>query len=133
MYSQLRSAEEFSYVDPIDGSIAKNQGLIYVFTDNSRIIFRLSGTAGSGATIRMYVEKYEANEELLECNTATALQEIIQIALELSQMVNITGMQSPTVITQIVFTYSWLLCVLFEGVTLHNPNHIYFGCYLNEL
>jgi hypothetical protein len=29
------------------------------FTDGSRIIFRLSGTGSAGATIRLYLEKYE--------------------------------------------------------------------------
>ena len=51
----VATADEFTYLDPIDGSISKNQGLRLLITDGSRIIFRLSGTAGSGATIRMYL------------------------------------------------------------------------------
>jgi phosphoglucomutase len=96
---ELARAEEFTYTDPIDGSIARQQGLMFIFTDGSRIIFRLSGTAGSGATIRMYMEKYTAVTTELEQETANALQEIITIALEISDMVKLTGMANPTVIT----------------------------------
>jgi phosphoglucomutase len=48
----LKTADEFEYVDPVDGSVAKNQGFRFVFEDGSRIIFRLSGTGSAGATIR---------------------------------------------------------------------------------
>lgn len=96
---ELAKAEEFTYTDPIDGSIARNQGLMFIFTDGSRIIFRLSGTAGSGATIRMYMEKYTAVTTELEQETSVALEEIIKIALDISQMVALTGMSTPTVIT----------------------------------
>ena len=48
----LETADNFTYTDPIDGSVAKNQGIRFVFQDGSRIIFRLSGTGSAGATIR---------------------------------------------------------------------------------
>ena len=54
-------ADVFEYLDPVDASISKNQGIRFLMEDGSRIIFRLSGTAGSGATVRMYLEKYEGN------------------------------------------------------------------------
>lgn len=56
----LAKADSFEYLDPIDGSLSKNQGMRFVFTDGSRIVFRVSGTGVVGATIRMYLEKYEA-------------------------------------------------------------------------
>lgn len=95
----LARAEEFSYRDPVDHSVARNQGIMLVFVDNSRIIFRLSGTAGSGATIRMYLEKYAAPSAELELEVATALRDIVAVALEVSEIAQITGMASPTVIT----------------------------------
>ena len=49
----------FEYVDPVDGSVSKRQGLRFIFEDNSRIVFRLSGTGVAGATVRLYLEKYE--------------------------------------------------------------------------
>lgn len=49
---EVAAADDFSYTDPIDGSVASKQGLRFVFSDGSRIIFRLSGTGSSGATVR---------------------------------------------------------------------------------
>lgn len=49
---KLTTADDFVYTDPVDGSVAKNQGIRFVFDDGSRIIFRLSGTGSAGATIR---------------------------------------------------------------------------------
>jgi phosphoglucomutase len=95
----VKVADEFTYLDPIDGSISRNQGLRILFTDGSRIVYRLSGTAGSGATIRVYLEKYETAAERLLMHSAEALRELVDIALETSQLREITGFVAPTVIT----------------------------------
>ena len=50
----VATADEFTYTDPIDGSISRKQGWRRIMSDGSRVVWRLSGTAGSGATIRMY-------------------------------------------------------------------------------
>lgn len=96
---QVKVTDEFTYHDPVDHSISHNQGIRILFTDGSRIIFRLSGTAGSGATVRMYLEKYEADPSRLTLHTATALEELVQVALNVSQIREITGFANPTVIT----------------------------------
>ena len=96
---QIESADEFEYLDPIDGSVSSHQGIRILFVGGSRIIFRLSGTAGSGATIRMYLEKYEDDAAKLLLPVREALSEMVTIALEISKMAEITGMQAPTVIT----------------------------------
>merc|ERR1712176_1244721 len=57
----IATADDFTYNDPVDGSVAKKQGIRFLMADGSRIVFRLSGTAGSGATVRMYIEQYEPN------------------------------------------------------------------------
>merc|ERR1719468_1323300 len=57
---KIKTNDVFEYHDPVDGSVSKNQGVRFLFEDGSRIIFRLSGTGVAGATIRMYLEKYEA-------------------------------------------------------------------------
>jgi hypothetical protein len=62
----LAEADDFAYTDPIDGSVAKGQGLRFVFDDGSRIIFRLSGTGSSGATIRLYIEQYTDDKARLQ-------------------------------------------------------------------
>ncbi|KAJ3274703.1 Phosphoglucomutase-2 [Terramyces sp. JEL0728] len=89
--------DDFSYVDPIDSSVSKNQGLRVVFTDGSRIIFRLSGTGSQGATIRLYVEKYSKDET--GKTTQDAIQDLIAIALHISRLQEFTGRETPTVIT----------------------------------
>ena len=96
------TADEFTYLDPIDGSVSYNQGIRVLFTDGSRVVFRLSGTAGSGATVRVYIEKYQAptgDESLLFQQTSKALEELVGIALQVSDIVKLTGFSSPTVIT----------------------------------
>ena len=95
----MERADEFMYVDPIDGSVSKQQGIRILFVGGSRVVFRLSGTAGSGATIRMYLEKYEPNPSNVLLHTADALEDMVSVALKLSKLVEITGMESPTVIT----------------------------------
>lgn len=105
--SQVRSfvidtADEFTYKDPVDGSVAEHQGVRFLGRDGSRIVFRLSGTGSSGATIRMYIEKYvaaDAGEKELNQETAPALQKLVDVALTLSNMQKLTGRDKPTVIT----------------------------------
>ena len=93
----IATSDDFTYVDPVDGSISKKQGIRFLMTDGSRIIFRLSGTAGSGATVRMYIEQYEpANIDMV---TSEALEELVKIALELCDIKTFCGTETPTVIT----------------------------------
>ena len=93
----VADCDDFMYTDPIDGSISKKQGVRLLFSDGSRIIFRLSGTGSQGATVRLYVEKYSAMEH--DMATADAIQDLIQIALDVSQLVSLTGRSTPSVIT----------------------------------
>jgi phosphoglucomutase len=95
----LKYADEFSYTDPVDGSVATKQGIRIVFTDGSRIIFRLSGTGSSSATIRLYIEQYEAEKSKLGQATQSALAPLVAIALRVSKMATYTGTEKPTVIT----------------------------------
>ena len=95
----VATADEFTYLDPIDQSISRNQGIRVLFTDGSRIIFRLSGTAGSGATIRMYLDKYEADPSKVLMHTALALGDLVTIALSISNLQALTGFANPSVIT----------------------------------
>lgn len=91
--------DNFSYIDPIDNSISENQGIRIIFEDDSRIIFRLSGTGSSGATIRLYIEGYESDPATFSCDPQDVLRPLIDIALQISQLRELTGRQSPTVIT----------------------------------
>lgn len=95
----IATADDFTYVDPVDGSVSRNQGIRFLMVDGSRIIFRLSGTAGSGATVRMYLEKYEPDPAKTKQVTAGVMGGLVSFALQLSDLVKHTGMESPTVIT----------------------------------
>jgi phosphoglucomutase len=96
---EVNFADMFEYNDPVDGSVSKNQGIRICFTDNSRIIFRLSGTGVAGATIRMYLEKYEPADGNLEQAAFDVVKPLAEIALEVSQLPAVTGRDAPSVIT----------------------------------
>ena len=96
---EVKYADDFSYSDPVDGSISKNQGIRIGFTDGSRIIFRLSGTGTKGATLRLYVESYEPDASKHEQETQVALKPLIDIAQEVAQIKEFTQRDEPTVIT----------------------------------
>jgi len=91
--------DDFSYTDPVDGSVSENQGVRILFEDGSRIIFRLSGTGTSGATIRVYLESYEADSNQHGKDAQDALAAMIVAAGEVSQLQQLTGRDKPTVIT----------------------------------
>lgn len=92
-------ADDFSYTDPVDGSISQKQGVRIGFTDGSRIVFRLSGTGTQGATLRVYLESYESNPAKHDADPQDALADLIAIADEVAQIRELTGMEQPTVIT----------------------------------
>ena len=91
--------DNYSYVDPVDGSQATKQGLRILFEDGSRIIYRLSGTGSSGATIRVYVDSYEDDSASLQKDAQEVLKPLVNIALEISKLREHTGRDAPTVIT----------------------------------
>jgi phosphoglucomutase len=95
----VQICDDFSYTDPVDGSISKGQGLRILFSDGSRIIFRLSGTGTEGATLRVYLEAYEADVSRHHLDAQEALKELIRIALDISELQSRTGRDQPTVIT----------------------------------
>ncbi|KAJ1562444.1 hypothetical protein HK405_012084 [Cladochytrium tenue] len=95
----IADCDDFAYTDPVDGSVSTKQGVRFVFTDGSRIIFRLSGTGSHGATVRLYVEKYTSNESLFEADTQAGMKDLIDVALKISKLKEFTGRDEPTVIT----------------------------------
>lgn len=92
-------ADNFSYHDPVDDSISRNQGLRIGFDDGARIIYRLSGTGTDGATLRVYIEAYENDGEKLHLDTQAALSDLIDVAAALADITALTGRTAPTVIT----------------------------------
>ena len=95
----VKYADEFSYTDPIDNSVSSNQGIRIGFVNGSRIVFRLSGTGTIGATIRIYLEKYERDILKQDQDAQIALADLIDYAETISNIKRLTGMCEPTVIT----------------------------------
>jgi phosphoglucomutase len=95
----IDSVDNFSYTDPVDQSVTDNQGLRILFTDGSRIIFRLSGTGTVGATIRVYYESYREPGAELDGDTQQVLAPLFDIAQGLARIEDITGRTKPDVIT----------------------------------
>jgi len=91
------------YTDPVDGSRAEKQGLVLSFEyangDPARVVFRLSGTGSAGATIRMYLEKFEKDESKHGESAPNALKGLADQAIRLVQLEKLTGRDAPTVIT----------------------------------
>lgn len=92
-------ADDFSYTDPVDGSVSPNQGIRIVFENGSRIVFRLSGTGTEGATLRIYLERYEPDAAQHGHDPQDALKDLIDLAEKLGEVKQRSGMAAPTVIT----------------------------------
>ncbi|MHC5935949.1 alpha-D-glucose phosphate-specific phosphoglucomutase [Nostoc sp.] len=96
---QVEYSDDFSYTDPVDGSISDQQGVRIGFTDGSRIVVRLSGTGTQGATLRVYLESYEPDSAKHDLESQQALASLITLAEEIAQIRKFTGREQPTVIT----------------------------------
>jgi len=96
---RVQSADDFAYHDPVDGSTSEHQGLRIIFADGARIIYRLSGTGTSGATLRVYIESVEPDALKQNHDAQDALRDLIDASLQLSDLRRLTGRSEPTVIT----------------------------------
>ena len=95
----IASADDFAYTDPVDGSVSTAQGIRIGLADGSRVVFRLSGTGTEGATLRVYLERFEADAALHHTETQQALAALIALADALAGIAQRTGRTAPTVIT----------------------------------
>lgn len=96
---RVTSADEFSYRDPVDGSVSDRQGLRILLEGGARIVMRMSGTGTEGATIRLYVEAYEPDPARHRADTQAVLAPLVDAVLHLSQLRELTGRAGPTVVT----------------------------------
>lgn len=96
---KVAAADDFAYNDPVDQSVSKNQGIRILFEGGSRIVLRLSGTGTAGATLRLYVERYEPDAARHGIETQTALADLIAVADTIAGIKAHTGRSEPSVIT----------------------------------
>lgn len=95
----INEADDFAYHDPVDGSDSARQGVRIMFADGSRIVYRLSGTGTSGATLRVYIERYEPDASQSLVDTQTALADLISLSRDLAEIERFTGRIAPDVVT----------------------------------
>lgn len=96
---EIVSADDFAYTDPTDGSVSTKQGVRIGFADGSRAIFRLSGTGTEGATLRLYVERFEADPARHDLDPQAALADVLAAADAVAGIRSRTGRTGPNVIT----------------------------------
>jgi len=95
----VEAADDFAYTDPTDGLVSAHQGVRILFSGGSRVVFRLSGTGTSGATLRVYLERFEPADGDLDCDTGAMLAPIIAAAEQVAGIVGHTGRFEPDVVT----------------------------------
>ena len=96
---RVANADDFAYLDPVDGSNSANQGIRILFEDGARIVYRLSGTGTEGATLRVYIERFEPDTAKHTQETQAALADLIALSREIAQIKQFTGRDAPNVIT----------------------------------
>jgi len=95
----VKTADEFAYDDPVDGSRSTGQGIRITFENGARAVFRLSGTGTEGATIRIYLEQLETAPDKLHMQPETALADVRAAAMVISDLTKMTGRINPDVVT----------------------------------
>jgi phosphoglucomutase len=91
--------DDFAYTDPVDGSVTAAQGIRILFAEDARAVFRLSGTGTVGATLRVYLERFEADPARHGLPPAEVLAPVIAAAREIAGIEQHTGRAEPSVMT----------------------------------
>jgi phosphoglucomutase len=94
----VEAADEFAYEDPVDGTVASRQGIRIAFQEGARAVFRLSGTGTSGATLRIYLERYMSDPKSHALDLATALADVVSAARSLADLERRIGRTEPDVV-----------------------------------
>ena len=96
---RIASADSFTYTDPVDGSVSRNQGLRLITADGGRMVFRLSGTGTRGAILRVYLERHEADAAKQKQPAIAALASLSAAARAITRLQELTGIERPTTVT----------------------------------
>ena len=95
----VEAADDFAYTDPVDGSVTRRQGVRILFREDARVVFRLSGTGTVGATLRVYLERFEPDPARHDAPVAEVLAPVVAAAEAIAGIAARTGRQEPSVIT----------------------------------
>jgi phosphoglucomutase len=94
----VQAADEFTYTDPVDQSVAARQGIRVMLSGDARVVYRLSGTGTSGATLRVYIERFEPDAAKHKADADTVLAPLAQAAREIAELSRITGRDGPSIV-----------------------------------
>jgi phosphoglucomutase len=97
--SRISTADDFSYADPVDHSVTMHQGVRLILADGARVVYRLSGTGSSAATLRLYLERYEPNERRHDQDAQAALAELAATARDFAGVASRLGRHAPDIVT----------------------------------
>jgi phosphoglucomutase len=92
----IGTADDFHYRDPVDASESAHQGVRLIFGNGSRIVYRLSGTGTTGATLRVYLERHVTSAGDIALPTSSALTPLGQLAAQIARIDHYTGLPGPT-------------------------------------
>jgi phosphoglucomutase len=95
----IKHCDDFSYTDVVDNSVSSNQGIRILFSNDARIVYRLSGTGTEGATLRVYIEQPEKDSARFEQDPQVSLAELIRLSAMIANIEGLTGRTAPDVIT----------------------------------
>lgn len=96
---KVTQCDDFAYTDPVDHSVAEHQGVRMVFSDAARIVYRLSGTGTDGATLRVYLERFDAQPTFRGPPVQEAVAELASLAVSIAQIGERTGRRRPSLVT----------------------------------
>jgi phosphoglucomutase len=97
--SRVSQCDDFAYTDPVDHTLAEHQGVRLVFSEDARIIYRLSGTGTAGATLRLYLERFEPDPSRHARSAQAVLADLAALAVEIAEVESRTGRMRPSVVT----------------------------------
>jgi phosphoglucomutase len=95
----VAAADDFAYTDPVDGSVTPKQGVRVTFAEDARVVFRLSGTGTAGATLRVYLERFEPPSGRHDQEVQGVLAPVIEAAEALAEIRRHTGRDEPSIVT----------------------------------
>ena len=95
----VTAADDFSYVDSIDGSESSHQGLRVFFDNGARAVMRLSGTGTAGATVRVYFDCHQPDPARQGADAQRALAPVIAAFESMTGLCRAIGRERPDVIT----------------------------------
>lgn len=95
----ILKATSFEYDDPVDGSVAVDQGVCITLEPDARITYRLSGTGTRGATLRVYLEIHVPAEHRPEAAALDSIRSLGVIAAEIADIRGIVDRTEPSAVT----------------------------------